>query len=96
MHLIPRTCLHFVDYRNCHRKLTVSNINFKADKSCLGWFLNWKKAKQNIHIYLPKTNMEKQKMVEIPDYLDSIKFSSNGHHFQKLGKISNIAKMTTL
>ena len=67
MHLIPRTCLHFVDYRNCHRKLTVSNINFKADKNCLGWFLNWKKAKQNIHIYLPKTNMEKQKMVEISD-----------------------------
>ena len=52
--------------------------------------------------------MEKQKMVEIPDkhwdfspwllqhFLDSIKFSSNGNHFQKLGKISNIAKMTTL
>ena len=52
--------------------------------------------------------MEKQKMVEISDnhgdfspwllqhFLDSIKFSSNGNNFQKLGKISNIAKIPSL
>lgn len=65
MHLIPQTCLHFVDYRNCHRKLTVSNINFKVDKSCLGWFLNWKKL--NKTYLIAKNGYGKQKMVEIPD-----------------------------
>ena len=59
MHLIPRTCLHFVDYRNCHRKLTVSNINFKVDKSCLGWILNWKKL--NKTYFITKNEYEKAK-----------------------------------